>query len=220
MPDVESARARNRSRGRRSHAERTAETRAKIVAAAVASVAEVGFARTTAAQITRRAGVTWGAVQHHFGDKDGMWVAVLENSFERFASRLDDAALEEAGLEKRASLFVDRAWEHFASPLYRSTYEILLDQAGREGPPDEPTWQERMFRAWDRIWMRIFGDAPVSRGRHFVLQHYTIAALSGLASVLTLEGAEARLRGAELDLLKETLARELSRGGAATPRRP
>jgi hypothetical protein len=68
-----------------------------------------------------------------------------------------------------------------------------------------------MFQAWDRIWTRIFGDAPISRRRHFVLQHYTISVLSGLASVLTLESGEARLRGAELDLLKNTLTRELSR---------
>ena len=200
-----------RARERRSHAERTAETRAKIIAAVVEGIAEVGFARTTAAEITRRAGVTWGAVQHHFGDKDGILVAVLEGSFDRFSARLDDVPSEDASLEKRASLFIDRAWEHFGSPLYRSTFEILLDQAGREERTDEPSWQQRMFRAWDRIWMRIFGDAPISRRRHFVLQHYTISVLSGLASVLTLESGEARLRGAELDLLKDTLTRELSR---------
>jgi AcrR family transcriptional regulator len=200
-----------RARERRSHAERTAETRAKIIAAVVEGIAEVGFARTTAAEITRRAGVTWGAVQHHFGDKDGILVAVLEGSFDRFSARLDDIPTEDASLEKRASLFIDRAWEHFGSPFYRSTFEILLDHAGREEPTDEPSWQQRMFLAWDRIWMRIFGDADISRSRHFVLQHYTISVLSGLASVLTLESAEPRLRGAELDLLKDTLTRELSR---------
>jgi AcrR family transcriptional regulator len=196
---------------RRSHAERTAETRAKIIAAVVEGISEVGFARTTAAEITRRAGVTWGAVQHHFGDKDGILVAVLEDSFDRFSARLDEVPSEEASLEKRASLFIDRAWEHVGSPLYRSTFEILLDQAGREEPTDEPSWQQRMFLAWDRIWIRIFGDAPISRRRHFVLQHYTISVLSGLASVLTLESADPRLRGAELDLLKDTLTRELLR---------
>jgi AcrR family transcriptional regulator len=200
-----------RARERRSHAERTAETRAKIIAAVVEGISEVGFARTTAAEITRRAGVTWGAVQHHFGDKDGILVAVLEDSFDRFSARLDEIPIEDASFEKRASLFIDRAWEHIGSPLYRSTFEILLDQAGREELTDEPSWQQRMFRAWDRIWMRIFGDASISRRRHFVLQHYTISVLSGLASVLTLESGDARLRGTELDLLKDTLTRELSR---------
>lgn len=199
------------SRGRRSHAERTAETRAKIIAAVVESIAEVGFQRTTASEIASRAGVTWGAVQHHFGGKDGILMAVLENSFNRFADGLEDIPLEGTSLEKRASLFIDRAWQHFGSADYRSTFEILLNYLGREDLEERPTWQERMFRAWDRIWRRLFGDARISRRRHFVLQHYTISALSGLASTLMLERGEARVRDAELDLLKDTLARELSR---------
>ena len=43
-----------------------------------------------------------------------------------------------------------------------------------------------------------------------MLQHYTISVLSGLASTLMLEGPGARLREPELDLLKQTLARELT----------
>jgi len=212
---AEPARAPGRRRARRSHAERTAETRARILAAVVESIAEVGFERTTAVEITERAGVTWGAVQHHFGDKDGVFVAVLEESFRRFAERLEGVPGAEAGaaLERRAALFVDRAWEHFSSPLFRSTFEILRSHLGREDlhPQD---WQARMFRGWDRIWMRIFGDAPVARRRHLVLQHYGVSLLTGLASTLALDPSGSRLRAAGLELLKDTLVRELAgRGG-------
>ena len=51
------------ARPRRSHAERTAETRSRVKAAVIESMAEVGYQRTTGAEIARRAGVTWGAVQ-------------------------------------------------------------------------------------------------------------------------------------------------------------
>jgi AcrR family transcriptional regulator len=198
-----------RSRRRRSHAERTAETRARIVAAVLESVAEVGFQRTTASEIARRAGVTWGAVQHHFGGKDGMLVAVVEDSFNRFAARLESIPVAGTSLAKRASLFIDRAWEHFQSSEYRSTYEILLNHVSRQ--ERESSWQHEMSRAWDAVWMRLFHDAPIPRRRHRVIQHYTIATLSGLASTLVLEGAEAILRDEELDLLKAVLARELTR---------
>ena len=43
-------------KGRRSHAERTAETRAKIIRAVIESIASVGFQRTTAQEIAHRAG--------------------------------------------------------------------------------------------------------------------------------------------------------------------
>jgi AcrR family transcriptional regulator len=208
------ARARRRvvpAAGRRSHAERTAETRARIVAAVVESIAEVGFPRTTAAEVTRRAGVTWGAVQHHFGGKDGMLMAVLEDSFRRFEARLAGLPIEHMPLAERVSVFVERAWAHFASREYASTAEILRDSARRADPPaDGPRWQEAMSHAWSRVWRRFFGDAPAPRARRGALQHYTIAVLTGLAATRALEGPEARVREAELALLEDTLVRELS----------
>src|SRR5262247_379273 len=110
---------------RRTQAERTAETRRRILDAVVESIAEVGFGRTTALEIARRAGVTWGAVQHHFGGKVGILEAVLEESFTRFAMRLAEVPAD-APLPVRIHEFVQRAWEHFSSPHFRSTLEILL----------------------------------------------------------------------------------------------
>ena len=175
------------------------------------SIADVGFQRTTAAEIARRSGLSWGAVQHHFGGKDGMLVAVVEDSFNRFAARLESLPTEGESLAKRASLFIDRAWEHFSSPEYRSTFEILLSYLGREERVRSSDWQQRMFLAWDAIWMRLFHDASITRRRQRVLEHYVISTLSGLASTLVLEGGGAVLRDEELDLLKQTLARELTR---------
>lgn len=196
-------------RARRSHAERTAETRAKILAAVVECIDAVGFQRTTAVEITRRAGVTWGAVQHHFGDKDGILLAVLDDSFARFAARLADVDVEGLSLERRVERFVERAAEHFASREYASTFEILLDHLRRDGARPETSWQLAMSRAWDREWRRFFADARIARRRHAVLQRYTIAVLSGLASTRLLEGPSARIRADELALLRDTLVREL-----------
>jgi AcrR family transcriptional regulator len=151
-------------------------------------------------------------VQHHFGGKDGMLVSVLDDSFRRFAERLEGIPLDGTSLAQRASLFIDRAWEHFGSAHYRSTYEILVHYLGREDTRAKRDWRDRMSRDWDRIWRRLFADARLRHRRHYELQHHTIAVLSGLASTLMLEGGEPALRPAVLDLLKETLARELSRG--------
>jgi AcrR family transcriptional regulator len=198
---------------RRSQAERTAETRGKIMRAVVESITEVGFQKTTASEIARRAGVTWGAVQHHFGGKDGILAAVLEDSFERFAERLADCPSEETLLEKRVAFFIDRSWEHFRSPHYRSTFEILLNYADDAGNGSEAPWRGQMLRAWNRIWSELFSDSSLSRRRTVTLQHYTISVLSGLASMKMLEGPTAQIRDAELTLLKQTLVRELAERG-------
>lgn len=197
-------------RERRSHAERTAETRSRVMAAVVASIADVGYQKTTASEIARRAGVTWGAVQHHFGDKDGILMAVLEESFDHFAELLKQVPDNDEDLGKRVALFVDRGWEHFAGPRYRSTFEILLNL-----PPDvELSWRSEMLAAWMRIWSQYFPESRPSRRRTVELMHYTISVLSGLATTQMLEGDGVRTRARELGFLKDTLVRELGRGDA------
>jgi len=200
-----------RKNRRRTHAERTSETRARIMRGVVESIAELGFQRSTAAEIARRAGVTWGAVQHHFGGKDGILVAVLEDSFTRFAERLDDIDVDGVSLESRVALFVERAWAHFASAHFRSTFEILQHFA----PDSAADWQTAMLASWNRIWSRIFDDAHLSATRRATLQHYTISFLVGRASLLRFKAAPARVLDAQLVLLEETLVRELRPGRTA-----
>jgi AcrR family transcriptional regulator len=198
----------HRPRARRTQAERTAATRERILAAVVESIAEVGFGQTTASEIARRAGVTWGAVQHHFGDKDGILAAVLEQSFAHLAERLSDVPAD-APLDARIHLFVQRAWEHFASPHFRSTLEILLHLTPAR---DESAGQlGAMVRSMNEIWQRLFADAQLPARRVVTLQRYTVSVLSGLSSLERIDG-RSHNRAAELALLEETLGRELGGG--------
>ncbi len=193
---------------RRTQAERTAATRERIVRAVVESIAEIGFQKTTANEITRRAGVTWGAVQHHFGGKEGILTAVLEESFDRFAERLAAVPTEGASLAERVSAFVDIAWEHFGSPAYRSTFEILLNHTSETN--GVPVWQTEMLGAWNRVWSKIFADVELPRRRMVALQAFSISVVSGMAALAMLRRAVEPIQGAELDLLKKTLVREMS----------
>ena len=64
---------------RRSNALRTAETTEKFVAIARALFADKGYAGTSTPEIVTAAGVTRGALYHHFGDKQGLFRAVIEH---------------------------------------------------------------------------------------------------------------------------------------------
>jgi AcrR family transcriptional regulator len=193
-------------RARRTQAERTAETRARILSAVHSCISELGFARATSAEIAKRAGVTWGAAQHHFGGKEGIWIAVLEDSFERFAAKLAEVP-EDAPLAARVAQFVARAWEHFSSPHYRSTFEILIHAS--DVLPGDSMWRERMEKAWARIWAEVFAGEKLPRRRAVALQQFTVASLAGLASLRMLEGEAGAARDAELALLRDALLREL-----------
>jgi AcrR family transcriptional regulator len=205
-----------RRRARRTHRERSTETRGRILEAVVQSIDELGFQRATATEIARRAGVTWGAVQHHFGGKDGILSAVLEDTFNRFAARFDDLPVEQTSLEERVSLFVDRAWEHFGSPHFRSTFEILLNNL--PGDDGEETVQAQMASAVDVLWMRLFSDAALPRSRRLLIERYTIAVLSGLAYNVILRGKNPGVPAGELALLKQSILRELGQASNAKRR--
>lgn len=61
--------------GRRARME---ETRAKLVRAARAAFAEKGYAAASMDDLTAAAGLTRGALYHHFGDKKGLLRAVID----------------------------------------------------------------------------------------------------------------------------------------------
>ncbi|KRE23945.1 TetR family transcriptional regulator [Bosea sp. Root483D1] len=54
-----------------------AETRAKLIRAARAAFGTIGYAETSMDELTASAGLTRGALYHHFGDKKGLLVAVI-----------------------------------------------------------------------------------------------------------------------------------------------
>ncbi|QRP47705.1 TetR/AcrR family transcriptional regulator [Amycolatopsis sp. FDAARGOS 1241] len=63
---------------RRTQQERSDSTRAALVSAARVLFATRGYHDVPAEEITRTAGVTRGALYHHFGDKQGLFRAVVE----------------------------------------------------------------------------------------------------------------------------------------------
>jgi AcrR family transcriptional regulator len=66
------------SRPARTQAERTARTRGALIDAARALFAERGYAGAGREEIVERAGVTRGAMYHHFASKDALFIAVYE----------------------------------------------------------------------------------------------------------------------------------------------
>lgn len=63
---------------RRTQAERSATTRRALLDAARRLFATAGYAATGREEIVAAAGVTRGALQHHFGDKERLFLAVYE----------------------------------------------------------------------------------------------------------------------------------------------
>jgi len=77
---------------RRTQAARSAATKAALMAAARALFAEKGFASTGREEIVEAAGVTRGALYHHFADKEDLFRAVYEELEREVVTRVVEAA--------------------------------------------------------------------------------------------------------------------------------
>jgi AcrR family transcriptional regulator len=81
------------ARARRTQAERSEATQATLIGTARRLFAERGYADVGTEEIVRDAGVTRGALYHHFDGKTGLFRAVFEQLEEEIAERLAEEAL-------------------------------------------------------------------------------------------------------------------------------
>jgi AcrR family transcriptional regulator len=196
---------------RRTQAERSATTRAKILAAVVQCVDDQGLSRTTSQRIARTAGVTVGAVQHHFPSKVDILAAALEDSFERLSAAFEGAALADSSVEERVSVFVDRAWAHYGSAPGRSTLEIIMAtrDAGAEPGATAANWADRPIAESSRrargLWDTFFASLPIPPRRHADLLRFTFVTLSGMAMTSRFT-TPPRSADRQVQLLKTALA--------------
>jgi AcrR family transcriptional regulator len=187
----------------RTHAERSAETRAKITAAVVECIAELGLKKTTTNAIAERAGVTWGALQHHFGGLSGCLVAAFDESFNRFVQTVGEPP-QAGSLEKRVEIFTQRAWLHYSSRHYLSMFQLLLnDMPG----VDDRQWkqsQANIIIAMDDVWKKFFADVVPDKDKRRMLARYTHSVLTGLSVSHSHQWGSKEMRE-ELVLLQRSL---------------
>ena len=89
---------------RRTQAERSASTRARILKAAIDCLHQQGYGATTTVSVAARAKVSRGAMLHHFPSKADLMLATLSHALE-----LNGANFAKAGAR------IEDAWERYAA---------------------------------------------------------------------------------------------------------
>jgi AcrR family transcriptional regulator len=74
--------SRNSAPRRRTQQERTAESTQRLITAAIELIAEKGIARTSAAEISERAGYSRSMVQFRYGSKEALLETLLREEYE------------------------------------------------------------------------------------------------------------------------------------------
>lgn len=116
---------------RLTHEESKSQTRTRLIAAGREHFLRYGFSKSTAEKISKRAGYTRGALYSNFGDKEGLFLAVIReilyeslNAFEKLADENSGEKLLEALRQGNVSLL--------SSPDYKLRLEFQLEALRNE----------------------------------------------------------------------------------------
>ena len=107
--------------------EMIAETRAKLITAARNAFGTIGYAEASMDDFTASAGLTRGALYHHFGDKKGLLQAVIAEIDGEMAVRINEIA---SRAPNRWQRFVDECTTYIEMALEPEIQRIMF----RDGP--------------------------------------------------------------------------------------
>lgn len=181
------------ARPRRTQAERSAGTRAALIAAARELFTERGFAGTGREEIVKLAGVTRGALHHHFGSKTELFRAVFEDVERDLTERVADSALtgDDAmeGLRRGCEVFLDAATDPSVQRI------VLIDAPSVLG---WRTWREIDARYGLGLTITaltaVMDAGQIERRQVEPLAHMLLAALNEAAMLVASSSEPARTR--------------------------
>ncbi|MGQ0623834.1 MAG: TetR/AcrR family transcriptional regulator [Sporichthyaceae bacterium] len=111
----------------RTRVDRTADSRALILDAAVHCLAEQGYAATTTLAIQARAGVSRGRLLHHFPSRDALLIAAAQHlavTRMQETERLFTEILGALHGRERIVRATELLWEQFRQPYFWAAVEI------------------------------------------------------------------------------------------------
>jgi AcrR family transcriptional regulator len=157
-----------------------AATRARVLDAAVASILEKGYYRTSSNEIARRAGVTWGTLQHQFGSRELLLLEVLNQRWHDLQNEMATAEVSGTTLEARLHSVLEVLATHYGEPAQLASLQILLDLS-RDPEVSKATKRAidehgaRLIEAWQPLFEQALGEAANDE----ILVRYAFATLRG-----------------------------------------
>lgn len=98
-----------------------------MVQAAIETILERGYYRASSNEIARRAGVTWGVIQHHFKSRERLMLATLESEAAAYERRIAEVEITGETLAERLASLGMIVADHYARERYLADLQIVLN---------------------------------------------------------------------------------------------
>ena len=174
------------ARAPRTQQQRRDETRRALLDAAVQSLIEVGFARTTTLEVQRRAEVSRGALLHHFPSKADLLVAAVDHLAEMRARELKMFAAQLPDGRARTDAVLELLWQCFSGTFFQVAMELrTAARTDAELRPvlvaAERALRERIMAQARTLFGKDVNEHPgLERALDFTLQFMIGAAMSAV----------------------------------------
>ncbi|MFE6619321.1 TetR/AcrR family transcriptional regulator [Streptomyces sp. NPDC008086] len=165
--------------------DRSRATRQRLLEAAVACLAEHGWAGSTVSVVAERAGVSRGAAQHHFPTREDLFTAAVEYVAEERSTALRALFPEGAAGDRR--VVVSALVDLYTGPLFRAALHLWVAASNEEQlRPRVTELEARVGRETHRIAVDLLGaDESRPGARESVQGLLDMARGLGLANLLT-----------------------------------
>lgn len=165
--------------------DRSRATRQRLLEAAVACLAESGWAGSTVSVVAERAGVSRGAAQHHFPTREDLFTAAVEYVAEQRSTALRALPAQDRGAVVAALV------DLYTGPLFRAALHLWVAASNEPQLGSRVTELEaRVGRETHRIAVELLGADESRPGvRETVQGLLDMARGLGLANLLTDDGA-------------------------------
>jgi AcrR family transcriptional regulator len=154
-------------------AQKSASTRTQIIESAIKCFVEYGYSRTTTPLIAQKAGLSRGAMLHHFPSKLAVVNAAVEylhakrlRAFRKAVAR----QAESGGGGDHVHQAVEAYWQHVRHPMFVAFFELAVAARTDKELADilKPA-QEGFEREWYQAAVELFPEWKGSSGEKFEL---------------------------------------------------
>jgi AcrR family transcriptional regulator len=182
----------HRIAGRRTQEERSRATQALLLDATLSCLEDLGYARTSAVEVAKRAGVSRGAQLHHFPTKAALVAEAVRHLFERRHAEFLEAFRRLDPAIPRLDAAIDLLWSMVRGPTFVVWIELVV--AARTDPElaAEVSALTREFIATvEETFLALFPAADAANPFVSVAPRFALSLLEGVALARLATGEDA-----------------------------